>query len=396
MKVGIKSIKFFVLGFLLIQPQYFGTVDAIDQVYDIALPIIFLYLVYKHFIMRMFNKVLLVQILFYVTIAVPTIINSGDIASLIIVILQVMTLSMYANYGCNTYGIRFLYIAGNVYFLLAIINLGTMVIFPNGLFALEAEEHSWFLGHKNTLIKYLMPGLYSIGLASLIEKSKFSIKWFIYLVVVIATTLIGGSSTSILALSVLGICYFIRVKPWRTIKFVNFYMPLIYNLTFFVFIVVFRIQNKFAYLIENVLGKQVTLTGRTDLWDRILFSIVLRPFNGYGLENLTMIQERLEYWNVSAHNILADYLYEGGVLCIVVFIMLFLITKKNLDRLDIVCEPIYYFNNAMFLAFSIVWSTDTFVKSNIQSIFFMLAIAYNLLAVTEDEKCSFIEKYDKP
>lgn len=378
MKVRVKSIKFFVLGLLLIQPQYFGTIDAIDQVYDIALPLVFVYLIYKHIALGIFNKALFVQCIFYATIAIPTIINSGDIGALATVVLQVMSLSLYANYGCNAYGVRFLYTAGSVYFLLALVNLVTMIVFPNGLFALAAAEHSWFLGHKNTLIKYLIPGLYSLGLASLIEKSKFIAKWYIYLVLVITTTLIGGSSTSLVALLVLGMCYIVRNKHWKAIRVVNFYAPLVYNLAFFVLIVVFRMQDMFAYLIENVLGKQLTLTGRTSLWDRILLCIARRPFNGYGLETTTIIQERLEYWNVSVHNILADYLYEGGILCVAVLVVLFVITKKNFNDITVKYEQVCYFNNAMFLAFSIVWSTDTFVRSNIQWIFFMIVVAFNL------------------
>lgn len=393
MKVRIKNVKFLIMGLLLIQPQYFGTIDAIDRVYDIALPLLFIYLIYKHITLGIFNNALFFQSLFYVTIAIPTIIHSGDIGALTIVVLQVMTLSMFANYGCNAYGVSFLYIAGSVYFLLALVNLVTMFFFPSGLFNLEAVEHSWFLGHKNTLIKYLIPGLYSFGLASLIERQKFRITWYIYLVVAVITTLIGGSSTSLVALFVFSVCYFVRNKQWKAIKIVNFYAPLIYNFAFFVLIVVFRMQDKFAYLIENVLGKQLTLTGRTDLWDRMLLCIAVRPLNGYGLEATTMIQERLEYWNVSAHNILTDYLYEGGILCIAVLFLLFAITKKNLDTVAVKYEPVCYFSNAMFLAFSIVWSTDTFVRSNIQGIFFMVVVAYNLSMLVRKEEiqgCSLL------
>lgn len=378
MKVRIKSIKFFIMGLLLIQPQYFGTLDAIDQVYDIALPLLFVYLFYMHIKLGIFNKAIFVQSLFYATIAIPTIINAGDIGALTIVVLQVMSLSMYANYGCNAYGVRFLYIVGSVYFLFAMVNLVTMIFFPDGLFSLETAEHSWFLGHKNTIIKYLIPGLYTFGLASLIEKQNIRITWYIYLVVAITTTLIGGSSTSLVALFVLGVCYFVRNRHWKAIKIVNFYAPLLYNCAFFVLVVVCRMQNKFAYLIENVLGKQLTLTGRTDLWDRMLLCIAVRPLNGYGLEASTMIQQRLEYWNISAHNILIDYLYEGGILCVAVLVLLFVITKKNLDNVAVKYEPVCYFNNAMFLAFSIVWSTDTFVRTNIQGIFFMIIVAFNL------------------
>lgn len=384
MNVRKKSIQLFVFGLLLIQPQYFSVIDSIDQVYDIAVPLLFFYLLFKHVTLKIFNKGLFFQLLFFGAIAVPTLAYSGDTRSLCIVVMQVMALSLYANYGCFIYGVDFLRLTGLVYFIYAIINLATMILLPNGLFALEAAEHSWFLGHKNTLIKYLLPGVYSIGLSALINKSKFDFLTILYMFITIATTIIGGSSTSIVALTILALCWLFKSKQLKINKLITFYAPLIYNLIFFVFIVVLRMQDRFAYLIENILGKQLTLTGRTGLWDRILLNIAYHPLNGYGLEYSETIQARLNYWNVSAHNIVADYLYEGGICCIIIFVILFVVIKKRLDRLNGEYELVYIFNNIMFLAFSIVWSTDTFVRTNIQWIFFMLIIAYNLPSIVDN------------
>lgn len=384
MRIKVQSIKFFLMGLLLIEPPFFMTIDAIDAIYDITLPVIFIYLIFVHIHLRLINRILLMQVAFFLTIAFPTIMRSGDVAALVITFTQVMALSMYVNYGCRVYGMRFLRVAGSVYFLYACLNLLSMIIMPNGVYAQELAEHSWVLGHKNTMIKYLFPGFYMIGLASLVKEHRFDLPSRLYLIIIIATTLIGGSSTSLIALVVLGLCFFIRSKNWNAVKIVNFYMPLIYNACFFLLIVVFRIQDHFAYLIENILGKQLNLTGRTYLWDKILAFIAMKPMNGYGLETQNVIQQRLEYWNISAHNIVADYLYEGGLCCIIALVIIFVITKRNLDKMDKRWAYAYFFNNALFLSFSIVWSTDTFIKANIQGIFVILTVAYHLCEMIPD------------
>ncbi|MFR3202482.1 MAG: O-antigen ligase family protein [[Clostridium] leptum] len=66
-------------------------------------------------------------------------------------------------------------------------------------------------------------------------------------------------------------------------KLFNFRNYLILNILLFFVIVIFRMQNLFAFLIEDILHKNLTLTGRTVIWDRTLELIGEKPILGHGV-----------------------------------------------------------------------------------------------------------------
>lgn len=82
-------------------------------------------------------------------------------------------------------------------------------------------------------------------------------------------------------------------------------------------------------IVVDVLGKDLTLTGRTDLWMSVLEMIKQRPWLGYGyqafwngLDGPSAVVWRAEAWRVpDAHNGFLDLLLQLGIVGMVVFLV---------------------------------------------------------------------------
>ena len=64
-------------------------------------------------------------------------------------------------------------------------------------------------------------------------------------------------------------------------------------LGYFYGIVLLRLQNIFSFIIQNILGKDLTFTGRTRIWDNAIEFIKARFIIGYGKETGAVIASKL-------------------------------------------------------------------------------------------------------
>ncbi|WP_270620743.1 O-antigen ligase family protein, partial [Parabacteroides distasonis] len=72
-----------------------------------------------------------------------------------------------------------------------------------------------------------------------------------------------------------------------------------------------------SYVIEGLLGKELTLSYRTIIWDMVIDGFFNSPFIGNGIRdtvNLFYISERYTTGYMSAHNQILQSLYECGIL----------------------------------------------------------------------------------
>jgi O-antigen ligase len=70
------------------------------------------------------------------------------------------------------------------------------------------------------------------------------------------------------------------------------------------------------------LGKDVSLTGRTEIWRLSFQYIIKKPFFGYGVEPIDIVESKIVGGH--SHNITLWVLYQGGILGFSVFAIFFL------------------------------------------------------------------------
>lgn len=94
-------------------------------------------------------------------------------------------------------------------------------------------------------------------------------------------------------------------------------------------------NNYVSYIIEDILGKDATLTGRTSIYDVLWLTISLRPWLGWGVGNGHGIM-MFSYGMANAQNGLFNLVLEQGIVGAVAFILLLmkiiLLQKGNLYK----------------------------------------------------------------
>lgn len=385
LKIKKSSLLYLLAIIIIAEPDFIGTINWLDNtLYNYGAPIVFLILIFLSVRRHVFDGVVGTILLFYCHISVMTLFRGGDLTQLVIALMKIVSYVLLINYGIKRRGCDFLRIIGRVFYIYAVINLFSMIFFPRGLYNFEALEHSWFLGHKNNMIKWLLPGLVFVSLPDLLQKKKLSFGSWLYIVIFGVTEVLGKSSTSLIAICILGFCIIASLREWKISKFINSYTAIIINITFFISVVIFRVQEIASRLIVGFFGKTLEFTGRTALWDRLLLAVSVHPILGNGISDANSMRALLQYTNTSAHNLMLDYLYASGIIGVTLFFIILIIADKRMKGINE--KNSVYFLRSNLLAFSIVWNMDTFMGVNMMHILALVIVIANMIYLTANRQ----------
>lgn len=260
--------------------------------------------------------------------------------------------------------------------VLIVVNL-LSIIFNNTNYADTSGNIIYFWNTRNHLSSLFFLGMITCNLLWHTKKSKQigkSLRWWITIILVFFSILFTMSSTTIVGiLTFIFLLIFIR-------RFKIIYRPvmlMIFALVLHLAIVVFRIQNVISYLVTQVLGKDMTFTGRTDIWDVALISFLHNFWTGTGKSNTIPVW--FSETGVSAHNQLLEIGMEFGVIGLMLFIILLIsiaikISKNRQQKADLI----------MFLAIlSYVVMMITEVVSPYYPWFIIFALVSNIKLINE-------------
>ena len=117
------------------------------------------------------------------------------------------------------------------------------------------------------------------------------------------------------------------------------------------------------FFIEDILGKNVTLTNRTVIWVKVISGIIQKPFLGHAIqESSNLFYIHIDFWNrvavdgtYSAHNQILQTLYEGGTIAIaLIFSLLWHVGKEikecRNDNISSICKLMLIVTLVMMLA----------------------------------------------
>lgn len=223
--------------------------------------------------------------------------------------------------------------------LIVFLNLLFAIIFPEGI-AVSSIDNMWgtktdhiihMIGYKNNWFVWLFP----YSLLSQIIQDKYKTNTTFDTFISIFSAIYSESSTCILSLILFYIVvygrsftivrYFERLMTfWKV-----FFMALILNFS----IVILRVQEIFAFIIEDILHKNLDFTERTVLWDQALFKILKSPFYGYGNGSNGKFLNLAGY-EVPAHNLFLDITLQGGLLALLLFLVILVVTCKNISKIS--------------------------------------------------------------
>ena len=225
--------------------------------------------------------------------------------------------------------------------MIIVIQLFFQIYDPDAFGLTKANNMVNFLCSDNMTGYYIVPFMVLVAVCGLRMRSRMTVWAWILIAVSLGsilksesgTCIIGGCSFACLMI----VCLLFRKK----FRFPMTVLYIVY-LAFLAGILFFSIQNYAADFLLNVLGKSVTFSGRTYIWELVPSYIAKKPLLGYG----TMTGNRAEviwigsdceakwmrsqYW--SAHNYFFSILIEGGIVQMLSYIAVIITATRSLMK----------------------------------------------------------------
>lgn len=183
------------------------------------------------------------------------------------------------------------------------------------------------LGYDNGFPPYLLAGYFILCLYY--EQSKSWLRPAALWIAIHATLFITFSATGIMGIVVVDFLILLYyIKSWKITLFKSYLILLSVEIA----IVLLRIQNVFSYIIVNLLGKDLTFTGRTKDWDRAMEMIPQKLFFGHGM--MDQATEKSILGDTFCHNGILEQLFRGGIIYFLIFALIIVLVSMNVKNVE--------------------------------------------------------------
>lgn len=381
MKKFFNEIIMFILILLLFEPNIAVKYNLFNNVFVCGSVISFIFI--TMLIIRekkTINKITLLMIIFRTLLICTTIYNNGDILKVGYQSIIIISLMLYAEYYYrNDKILDFINILSNILTLYLFINIILYILYPNGLYLARSGIH--FLGIRTRFTEYSML-LLLLNIINYQLKIE-NIKIFIFkMTIVLLNIFIPRIATAIIGLIIFILVYIFFKKKIK----INYKLIFAVSLIITALIVFFRIQDIFSYVIVDLLHKDLTLTGRTSIWDKS-YTYIFDKFVlfGHGMK----IDGNFVFWRVQlwqAHNQLLQILYEGGILGTILFYEIFFMSLAKLNHTNQINEKIKKSIGAMFFSFGIMMITEIYGYYLPTYILIILAYYSNKIIINNEKE----------
>lgn len=337
MNVNIKNIGIIILLFSFLEPEYFFSIPMIHIVFTIIRILSIILLIFVYINLKEISKFSLIFMSFYLLLSIITYLktNGEYLGAFVNDSIPTIALILWLDILLRKDSMNNLRNLNIVYSSLIYINFLLLLINPDGYntyyspTGLLIREH--FLGVYNQFGTVLFPGLVVNVLYSIKKYNKFTLKTYLLLFTILTTFLLVDSATSILGI-ILFLFYFFFIYKKPLMRAVSLKVLFsIYIVVFFI-IVIFNYQHLFSFMIEKVLGRDLTFSTRIIIWDHAINMIKNSFIVGYGYfpggQYISITSEIFK----SAHNTILQILLQGGLLSLSVIILLLVIVTLRLDR----------------------------------------------------------------
>jgi len=333
-KSNIYYIIFLIFIIPFFKPYYFTHfgVSVVNFVYLNGLRIIFLTVLFIYIIKNRRNrlsKFIIMLLAFYSTKAISTIINNGSISALITEIYPALGICLLIELGLQERFKELINAFATVLSILTLINFIIMILNPHGYH--DIEKVIYFMGYRNQLAPLYILTILMLEIRNNYFPKKYG-KIQLVLILIICTFMIlyAGSGSNIIAWIPI-VFYYITPFFSRYSNIFNIKSYVIFYISLFFGIIFLNIHELFSELLFLFLGKDVTFSGRTLLWNEAIKMIKDRPLIGYGMaDSYNRVRYPISGTYLSAHNQFIQLIIEGGFISFFAFGYVAYVTFKKL------------------------------------------------------------------
>ncbi len=225
--------------------------------------------------------------------------------------------------GFRSAGTKFINALSGVFCFAAMVNAALLLMFPDGVFQ-TAAGRVWLFGIRTGFPYVLIPALCICLLHDVtMQRSTFSIRTILTCLVALYSIFNQWIATGLVEL-VLMFGLYIAVYNGFRFRYVLF--------TGVSLVIAFLVLTSGPATIigdlVNYLGKDVTFTGRTDIWARTINDILAHPLFGCGgIEYVVVFGEVKAF-----HSLWLSVCHESGIIGLLLFLVVIYIAADNLRR----------------------------------------------------------------
>lgn len=328
-----KIIMFIIaLVFLLQTSCYLGENSVFVSMVSMLSYVLCLVILILYFVDFQISKFSLALLIFTGALIFSSVLSStGNVILCITKYLPIVCLIMYLE-KCLIFSYKnCIQVISNLLLILIFINFYTIIRYPKGLYLDDLYSNNWFFKYDNMHSFIYFPGLLLSYLSMKYDKKNI-VKFVLVLFMSTYCVYYCRSANTVVAYTIF-LLYLLLKKFMDNIEILNTKNYFITYIILFFSMVIFRIQNIFDWLIVGILKKDLTFTGRTIIWNRVIEYIKISPIFGYGIEKGKTITAKLgNVYYAHAHNTFLDVLYKGGMVGFALFIYLLYIVVKKLYK----------------------------------------------------------------
>ena len=236
--------------------------------------------------------------------------------------------------------------------ILLIIDLASMIMYPNGLYKGDNAYYdiNWFLGFKTERLYYVIPLVVFSTFIVLKEKHKIDFELILICSLSIIATLWSQATGGAISIFLLLACIpfmesfverrkniFSKILTGIIRLFSNFYSFITAYIFIFVTIVLFQNNSRLISLVASITGKSMTFSNRLPLWTFTIQHLNNHLLVGEGMLSTQQYQIITRGYN-NPHNVILSYLLNGGIIgLLIVFLCIYIsFSSKKKKPLKIV------------------------------------------------------------
>ena len=304
--------------------QYYSDLQLLEELFIIwkvlaAIICCFFFIIYM-WEMAHIPKLLVFIVLFETSIMMSTILNKGNISRALIDAVSIIAYSVLITL-CIKYNSRgFLQVLSNLLGILVLINLCSILLYPNGLPAdlyTNQENPVYFMTIDNGTSLFVAFSIMIFVIKDLSFFGTLTLKGVIKVICTVVSAFLTKSATAILV--VLLICIALIVIALT--DYSKYQSAIVLSIVYVgCLIYLFTMQSNIVaeFVLEKILNRSSNFTGRYHLWKSAINMIKEKFWMGYGRSAHDYIAAWGGYF--SSHNYILETLLQGGVIALSLFV----------------------------------------------------------------------------
>lgn len=335
----LRYLRLMAVCFVLMRPIMVGQTESLAPIMKVLTAAIFAWLVNLYFLRRVtLSATVILFVLYRVSSLLPTVYRDGDLLNWGYVTLSLlsvlMLIELHATAGQEERR-RLLRVMTDLLLIYLLINYvmilmdwGRVAAWGDGAFA----QPSYLLGIRTRVTDCVFPAI----LLALLYDSGSRRSWGWRTILAISSGIVQivtlQVATAWVGAAVMAVVYLAVRLHMRAGGLFSMRGATVLGVVVTLLVVVARVQVHFAAQIEGMLGKSVTMTGRTELWDAAIPILADSPLFGYGINShFGAFIPGFEGLLWQAHNQYLQIAYDGGLVAVGLFIALLWITSARVD-----------------------------------------------------------------